>query len=239
MRLKAGFSTVFILGCVLRWQPCSAHDAVTATPASQQHRRLQGSQPSIAAAAHARMPESAQQLRKLSVSAMRRRNNKSKPQAPARKPSKRHGGHARPHASSKPFNKPASAHTDHAAQQHGRPSRPPHSHTQPKPHVHVPPPAQKQAAFDEASPMNSIVITKRACGAVADSDEVKQEVNSRLLPTIGALAQQGRVATVYVNVYFSINHVGGAPPAESLDASRVGTLRCHIPCMRPYTTLLP
>ena len=57
--------------------------------------------------------------------------------------------------------------------------------------------------------MNSTVIIKRACGAVVDSDEVKQEVQSRLSPTIGALAQQGRVATVYIDAYFSINHVGG------------------------------
>ncbi len=211
MRLNACFSAVFVLGCVLRWQPCSAYDATTAAAASQQRRRLQGSQPSIAAAAHARTAESTEQQRKLGVSATRRRNSRSKPSAPTDRMHKRHGGHAHPHASAKPSPRPMSPHTEHAEQQHRRPSRPPHSHTLPKPHAHVPPPAEREAAFAEASPMNSsTVITKRACGVVADSDEVKQEVQSRLLPTIGALAQQGRIATIYINVYFSINHVGGA-----------------------------
>ena len=213
MRLNACLSTVFVLGCVLQWQPCSAYDDTTAAAASQQRRRLQGSQPSIAAAAHARAAVSAEQERKLSVSATRRRNNRSKPSAPTRKMHKRHGRHAYPHASAKPSPSPMPPHTEHPEQQHRRPSRPPHSHpphSHAKTHTHVPPPAEREAAFDEASLLNSTVITKRACGVVADSDEVKQEVQSRLLPTIGALAQQGRVATVNINVYFSINRVGGA-----------------------------
>ncbi len=210
MRLNACLSTVFVLGCMLRWQPCAAYDAMTAAAASQERRRLQGSQPGVAAAAHARQAESSAQQRKLGVSATRRRNDKSKPSAPTGKTHKWHARHAHPHASAKPSKGPRPRNTEHAEQQHRRPSRPPHSDTQPKPQAHVPPPAQREAAFDEASPMNSTVITRRACGVVADSDEVKQEVQSRLLPTIGALAQQGRVATVNINVYFSINRVGGA-----------------------------
>lgn len=213
MRRDAYIAVVVMLCCVLRWQPCSAHDGDTGTAALHQHRRLQGSQPSTAQAAHERTAGLAQQLRKLA--ARRKRSKPGGPQsAGGRRPGKPHGGHKHPHASLKPAPRPMPAPRKLSKQQK-RPSRPTHSQRQPKPHVHVPPPALKLTASVGAASMNSTVIKQRACGAVVDSDDVKQEVQSRLLPTIGQLEQQGRIATVYINVYFSINRVGGAPLVAS------------------------
>ena len=226
MRLDACISAALVLCCVLRGQPCTAYDADTATAALRQLRRLQGSQPSTAQAAHERTAGVAQQLRQLAARATGGKSSKTGAsgaphRAASRKPDKPHGAHKHPQAASKPSAWPMSAPRKHAEQQ-TRPSRPPYSQRQPKPDAHVPPPAHRTTASFGTTPTNSTVIIKRACGAIVDSDDVKQEVQNRLLPTIGQIQQLGRVATVYINVYFSINHVGGV----LLVASRVSRRVC-------------
>ena len=60
--------------------------------------------------------------------------------------------------------------------------------------------------------MSQRAITKRACGVAVQSDAIKAQVQERLSPAIGQLTLEGRVVPVYINVYFSINRVGGACP---------------------------
>ncbi len=209
--MRCSIASTVVLCCLLRWQLASAPATATAA-AGHQRKRLQGTQVSAADAAAEHTTGLARQLRELEAGGtdeppIRRQSSGARRRVVAStKPAKPHSGHQ--HPSPEPSAGPQSA-TTHLKLEQKRHSSPPH--------VHSPMPADSwtarrlTASDDAAPPTNaSFVITKRACGVAVDSDAVKQEVQQTLAPAIGELALQGRVAPVYINVYFSINRVGGA-----------------------------
>ena len=210
--MRCGMVIALVLCCVLPWQLASAHLTTTAT-AQRQHRRLRGTQPSAANVPHEHAEGLGRRLRELAARVAHRKPTRSPSSGARRRPTGHHKPHSsHGHPSPKPSAQSKTAPTEHEVQRK-HPSSPPHglSHSSPTPAE--PSTAHRIVASDDAAPLSnmSMVITQRSCGVPDDSAAVKQQIQERLQPTIGTLMLEGRLATTYINVYFAINRIGGAP----------------------------